>query len=70
MPQTHYTRALYCVQTANPPLLPSDPYPLHPPNDLICCLQEFDLDDSGSICQEELTDAMAMFEGPNKDSAA
>lgn len=30
-------------------------------------LQEFDLDDSGSISQQELTDAMAMFEGPNRD---
>ncbi len=30
-------------------------------------MQEFDLDDSGSISQVELQDVMAMFEGPNRD---
>ena len=33
-------------------------------------LQEFDLNDRGSISQVELTDAMAMFDGPNRDPAA
>ena len=37
---------------------------------LFCLLQEFDLDDRGSVSQEALTDAMAMFEGPNRDPVA
>ena len=30
-------------------------------------MQEFDLDDSGGISQVELSDVLAMFQGPNGD---
>ena len=32
-------------------------------------MQEFDLDDTGGISQVELSDVLAMFEGPNRDPA-